>query len=82
MRSGKPNQMSDARYQVSDVDDAQPKIRKTNQAQGADRTSSDPRSLIPDTGTFDDLVILARTLTPDPIPNSAVKTLSANGTVS
>ena len=31
---------------------------------------------------FDDLVVIARGLTPDPIPNSAVKTLSADGTPS
>ena len=31
---------------------------------------------------FDDLVVIARGNTPDPIPNSAVKTLSANGTPS
>ena len=30
----------------------------------------------------DDLVVMARGHTPDPIPNSAVKTLSANGTAS
>ena len=30
----------------------------------------------------DDLVVMARAKTPDPIPNSAVKTLSANGTAS
>ena len=30
----------------------------------------------------DDLVVMARGITPDPIPNSAVKTLSANGTAS
>jgi len=32
--------------------------------------------------TKDDLVVMARGQTPDPIPNSAVKTLSADGTVS
>ena len=31
---------------------------------------------------FDDLVVMARGETPDPIPNSAVKTLSADGTAS
>ena len=31
---------------------------------------------------FDDLVVMARGNTPDPIPNSAVKTLSADGTAS
>jgi hypothetical protein len=31
---------------------------------------------------FDDLVVIARGNTPDPIPNSAVKTLSADGTPS
>ena len=31
---------------------------------------------------FDGLVAIARGKTPDPIPNSAVKTLSANGTAS
>ena len=31
---------------------------------------------------FDDLVVVARGNTPDPIPNSAVKTLSADGTPS
>ena len=31
---------------------------------------------------FDDLVAMARAPTPDPIPNSAVKSLSANGTAS
>ena len=31
---------------------------------------------------LDDLVVMARGPTPDPIPNSAVKTLSANGTAS
>ena len=31
---------------------------------------------------FGDLVVIARGNTPDPIPNSAVKTLSANGTPS
>ena len=31
---------------------------------------------------FDDLVAIARGPTPDPIPNSAVKTLSADGTPS
>ena len=31
---------------------------------------------------FDDLVVIARGQTPDPIPNSAVKTLSADGTPS
>ena len=31
---------------------------------------------------LDDLVAIARGNTPDPIPNSAVKTLSANGTTS
>ena len=31
---------------------------------------------------FEGLVATARGNTPDPIPNSAVKTLSANGTVS
>ena len=31
---------------------------------------------------FDDLVVMAKGSTPDPIPNSAVKTLRANGTVS
>ena len=31
---------------------------------------------------FDDLVVIARGQTPDPIPNSAVKTLSADGTAS
>ena len=31
---------------------------------------------------LDDLVAMARGQTPDPIPNSAVKTLSANGTAS
>ena len=31
---------------------------------------------------FDGLVATARGNTPDPIPNSAVKTLSANGTAS
>ena len=31
---------------------------------------------------FDDLVAMARGNTPDPIPNSAVKTLSADGTAS
>ena len=31
---------------------------------------------------LDDLVAIARGNTPDPIPNSAVKTLSANGTAS
>ena len=30
----------------------------------------------------DDLVVIARGNTPDPIPNSAVKTLSADGTPS
>ena len=30
----------------------------------------------------DDLVVMARGQTPDPIPNSAVKTLSADGTAS
>ena len=30
----------------------------------------------------DDLVVMARRSTPDPIPNSAVKTLSADGTAS
>ena len=30
----------------------------------------------------DDLVVMARGKTPDPIPNSAVKTLSADGTAS
>ena len=33
-------------------------------------------------GGLDDLVAIARGQTPDPIPNSAVKTLSANGTAS
>jgi hypothetical protein len=33
-------------------------------------------------GRFDGLVATARGKTPDPIPNSAVKTLSANGTAS
>jgi hypothetical protein len=33
-------------------------------------------------GRFDGLVATARGNTPDPIPNSAVKTLSANGTAS
>jgi hypothetical protein len=32
--------------------------------------------------SFDDLAAIARGNTPDPIPNSAVKTLSANGTTS
>ena len=31
---------------------------------------------------FGDLVVMARGETPDPIPNSAVKTLSADGTAS
>jgi hypothetical protein len=31
---------------------------------------------------FDDLVVMARGQAPDPIPNSAVKTLSADGTAS
>ena len=31
---------------------------------------------------FDDLVVMARGEAPDPIPNSAVKTLSADGTAS
>ncbi len=31
---------------------------------------------------LDDLVVIARGNTPDPIPNSAVKTLSADGTPS
>ena len=31
---------------------------------------------------FDGLVVMARGKTPDPIPNSAVKTLSADGTAS
>ena len=31
---------------------------------------------------LDDLVVMARGPTPDPIPNSAVKTLSADGTAS
>jgi len=31
---------------------------------------------------LDDLVVLARDSTPDPIPNSAVKALSADGTTS
>ena len=39
----------------------------------------DPRSPTP---VFDDLVVMARGNTPDPIPNSAVKTLSADGTAS
>ena len=34
------------------------------------------------TWLFDDLVVIARGNTPDPIPNSAVKTLSADGTPS
>jgi hypothetical protein len=34
------------------------------------------------TGGFDGLVAMARGKTPDPIPNSAVKTLSADGTAS
>ena len=33
-------------------------------------------------GFLDDLVVMARGQTPDPIPNSAVKTLSADGTAS
>ena len=32
--------------------------------------------------SFNDLVAMARDLAPDPIPNSAVKTLSADGTAS
>ena len=32
--------------------------------------------------SLDDLAAIARGNTPDPIPNSAVKTLSANGTTS
>jgi hypothetical protein len=44
-----------------------------------------PRALPADRGAredFDGLVAIARGKTPDPIPNSAVKTLSADGTAS
>ena len=43
-----------------------------------------PTSKLPAYARFrsDDLVVMARGHTPDPIPNSAVKTLSANGTAS
>ena len=36
--------------------------------------------LIPDIWSFLGLVVMARAITPDPIPNSAVKTLRAHGT--
>ncbi len=52
------------------------------------RKPEDRPLLIPDTCPLipdfclDDLVAMARGQTPDPIPNSAVKTLSADGTAS
>ncbi len=69
---------------------------KTNPPKRQNQTLHDPMpdnrstitpdswNLIPDTRipSFDGLVAMARGPTPDPIPNSAVKTLSADGTAS
>jgi hypothetical protein len=49
--------------------------------EGSDQMPSDIWHLFSDL-CFDDLVVIARGNTPDPIPNSAVKTLSADGTPS
>ncbi len=46
------------------------------------RVSSDFWFLTSEPLCLDDLVAMARGSTPDPIPNSAVKTLSADGTAS
>jgi hypothetical protein len=48
----------------------------------AAQTAVGRRRLPKAAGGFDGLVAIARGNTPDPIPNSAVKTLSANGTAS
>ena len=69
--------------------------KKTNtktQDKNKTRTKQNPKPKTPkhptkDTDTktrlsFNDLVVMARVPTPDPIPNSAVKPLSADGTAS
>src|SRR5689334_20861800 len=68
---------------------------KHNQQTSFTRSNSDPLGRRPEHRSrsgegpsiaqvfcFDDLVVIARGNTPDPIPNSAVKTLSVDGTPS
>ncbi len=62
--------------------------RKTQAgSKGPAEADPGPRARVPIktlalTPSFDGLVAMARGSTPDPIPNSAVKTLSADGTAS
>ena len=52
---------------------------KTYRLPSQSRNTRKPQSRLP---FIDGLVVTARAPTPDPIPNSAVKTLRANGTAS
>ena len=83
--SGKPqtkgeNQSKEANGPKRETRAHTPKLRNNV----AKHQSSKPKTQIPaqTQSGLDDLVAMARGQTPDPIPNSAVKTLSANGTAS
>jgi hypothetical protein len=56
--------------------------RTQRQAPHEDISSPPIPDPIPDPWSLLGLVVMARGKTPDPIPNSAVKTLSADGTAS
>ena len=58
-----------------------PQNQRTGQNEGRSKQRPE-KPCRPNQGVFDDLVTIARDPAPDPIPNSAVKTLCVNGTAS